>query len=130
MPNTNRILIVEDDRDVLESLFLLFSRAGLSVLTADNGQQALNLLEHGIRPRLILLDLILPKVSGWDVLRYLEQDTNHREIRVIVMTALDEDERERRGGRRQIRADVTMQKPIDFPALLAHAQRLMGDPAP
>ena len=50
------------------SLYHLLTQEGFSVLTADNGQQALDLLDRGIRPSLIMVDLMLPRVSGFDLI--------------------------------------------------------------
>ena len=107
MPNRERILLVEDDRDTLAGLFTLLTQAGYSVLTAENGAQAVDLLSHGIHPRLIVLDLMLPRVSGQEVLKHLREDLSLRHIPVIVVTALNPQEA------RTFGADVVLQKPID-----------------
>jgi len=118
MPNTDRILVVEDNRDAQEGLYSLLFRAGYSVLTADNGQQALDLLERGIRPRLIVMDLVLPKVSGSDLLRYMQGDPDLRLTRVIVITAMRPEDV-------HVVADVVLYKPIDVPVLLSAVADLM-----
>src|SRR5438445_1912236 len=89
MPNTDRILVVEDNRDAQQGLYALPFREGYSVLTADNGQQALDLLERGIRPRLLILDLAMPKVTGSDLLKHMQSDPVLRLMRVIVITAMN-----------------------------------------
>jgi CheY-like chemotaxis protein len=121
MPNSNRILLVEDNRDSLEALFTALIRQGYSVLTADNGQQALDLLEHGIAPRLMILDLMLPKVSGWEVLKYLQSDAALRHIPVIVVTAVSPHET-------TVVADAVIHKPLDHKLLLSTVARLIGPP--
>jgi two-component system, cell cycle response regulator DivK len=120
VPNSERILVVEDDRESQAGLYSLLRGRGYSVLTADDGQQALDLLERGIRPRLIVLDLSLPKVSGPEVLRYLQSDPILRYTHVIVLT-----------GRENARAsavDIVFQKPIDMPPFLSTIDRLMQPP--
>ena len=114
MPNRERILLVEDDRDTLAALFTILTQAGYSILTAENGAQAADLLSHGIHPRLIVLDLMLPKVSGWEMLKHLRQDPALRDIPVIVVTALSAQEA------RTFGADTVLHKPLD-PALLLEA---------
>jgi CheY-like chemotaxis protein len=121
MPNSNRILVVEDDRDELEMLFTMLIRRGYSVLTADNGQQALDLLEHGIAPRLMIIDLRLPKVSGWDVLKYVQSDATLRHICVIVVTAMPPHQI-------AVVADAVIHKPVDHSLLLSAVARLIGPP--
>ena len=118
MPNTERILVVEDNRDAQEALYSLLFREGYSVLTADNGQQALDLLERGIRPRLVILDLVLPKVTGSDLLRHMQSDPDLRTMRIIVITAMRPEDV-------HAVADVILYKPIDAAALLAVVADLM-----
>ncbi len=117
MPNRARILVVENDRSALLGLFAALTDAGFSVVTAEDGAQAVDLLEQGIPPAVIMLDLVLPKVSGWEVLKHLRADPELREIPVIVMTGME------RAEARAI-ADVVLQKPISLPDLIAAAQRL------
>ena len=118
MPNTDRILVVEDNREAQEGLYTLLFREGYSVLTADNGQQALDLLERGIQPRLLIVDLMLPKVTGSDLLKHMQSDPALRQTRVIAITGLNpEDVR--------VVADVVLYKPIDVPLLLSTVAELM-----
>lgn len=98
MPNTERILVVEDN--------------------ADDGQQALDLLERGIRPRLVILDLVLPKVTGSDLLRHMQSDPELRTTRVIVITAMNPEDVQAVG-------DVILNKPIEIPILPAAVADLM-----
>ena len=119
MANRDRILVVEDDRDTLSGLFMLLTHAGFSVLTAEHGAQAVDLLAHGIRPRLILLDLMMPKVTGWDVLKHLQTDPELREIPVVVMTAAGE------SARPVVGADVVLRKPVQPDRLIGEVARLM-----
>lgn len=117
MPNNTRILVVEDHADTRVSLYQLLTREGFSVLTADNGQQALDLLERGIRPALVLIDLMLPEVSGFDLIAHLRSDPDLRLIPTVVITALPKD---------QVRviADVVLHKPLDFEPLVATVRSL------
>ena len=123
MANWDRVLVVEDDRDTLSGLFMLLTHAGFSVLTAEHGAQAVDLLAHGIRPRVILLDLMMPKVTGWDVLKHLQTDPDLRQIPVVVMTAAPET------SRPVIGADVVLRKPIEPHKLIAEVARLMDTSA-
>src|SRR5258706_15165088 len=89
MPNTDPILVVEENRDAQEGLYMLLCREGYSVLTADDGQQALDMLERGIQPRLLILDLAMPKVTGRDLLKHMQSDPVLRLTRVIVITGMN-----------------------------------------
>jgi two-component system alkaline phosphatase synthesis response regulator PhoP len=117
------VLVIEDDHDTLTAIFLTLTQAGYSVLTADDGAQAVDLLGKGIHPRLIVLDLVLPKVDAFAVLKHLQEDKDLREIPVIVTTALKNDERIIKG------ADVILEKPLDPTRLVAEIVRLLGDGA-
>jgi CheY-like chemotaxis protein len=118
MPNTDRILVVEDNRAAQEGLYTLLFREGYSVLTADNGQQALDLLERGIRPRLLILDLAMPKVTGRDLIKYMQSDPTLRLTRVIVTTAMNPEDV-------HVIADVVLYKPLDVSLLLSTVAELM-----
>ena len=122
MPNRQRILLVEDDRDSLAALFFTLTQAGYSLLTAENGAQAVDLLSRGIHPRLIVLDLVLPKVDGWAVLKHLQEDKDLREIPVVVITAVKPDAPQIKG------ADVILEKPLDSTRLVTEIARLTGGP--
>lgn len=116
--DAKRVLLVEDNRDALSGLYMLLTNAGFSVLMAENGDEALFLMDRGVRPDVIVLDLMMPKVSGWEILKHLRSETDLREIPVIVVTALDKDEAHVVG------ADVVLQKPIQPVELIAEVKRL------
>jgi CheY-like chemotaxis protein len=84
---THRILVTEDDADIRESLELALSGHGYGVLTAENGKVALDKLREGYRPDLVLLDLAMPVMDGFEFLEALRGDRHLREIPVLVMTA-------------------------------------------
>ena len=117
MPSRRRILLVEDDRDTRAALFELFTRSGYSVLTADDGQQALDLLMRGLRPRLMVVDLLLPNVSGTEFLKYIETDPELRTTPRVVITALAK-------GNVRVVADVVFHKPFDANDLLEAVKRI------
>ena len=83
-----KILLVEDDRFQRGSLEARLRREGYRVEVAEDGQQALRMLAGGDHPDLVLLDLIMPKVQGFEVLRVLKSDPGTAAIPVIVLTNL------------------------------------------
>jgi CheY-like chemotaxis protein len=119
MPNSNRILVIEDDPDTRASLFEVLTQRGYSVLTADDGQQAVDLLERGIRPRVILIDLMLPHVSGFDLIRHLRDDPELRFIPTVVITAMPKEQV-------KVIADVVLHKPLDFDVLTSTVAALVA----
>ena len=113
------VLLVEDDPSTLMGLVELLTSQGYPVLSAQNGAEAVDLLSEGLRPSVILLDLTMPRVSGWEFLNYLRRDGELREIPVIVVTALSQQEAH------VIGADLVLQKPVNLSELLAEVKRLI-----
>lgn len=82
------ILIVEDDQVLLRVLYLFLKRrSGYSIATASDGDTALKMAQR-LKPNVILLDLILPKMDGFSVLRSLKADPNMKDIPVIILSNL------------------------------------------
>jgi CheY-like chemotaxis protein len=121
-PDQPCVLVVDDDADLVAFLFSVLTRERLSIVAASDGQQALDLLEHGLRPHLILIDLLLPRVSGVDVLDHIRTDPSLKTIPRIVITGS--------GDRDAIVADAIFEKPFDQDELLAAIHRLVGTAEP
>lgn len=81
----NKILIVEDDEFLLEMYVIKLEKEGFSVLSAVDGEEGLKVAQKEL-PNLILLDLNLPKMDGFQVLTELKKDENTQNIPVIVLT--------------------------------------------
>lgn len=81
-----RVLIAEDDSSIVLSLEFLFTEAGYEVMTAADGARALELAAER-RPHLIVLDIMLPLVNGFEVCRTIRADAALRDIRVLILTA-------------------------------------------
>lgn len=84
-----RVLIVDDDRDLLESMGLMFRKRGFEVFTAEDAESAL-LSIASVRPHLVLTDLRLPKKSGLELVREIR--ALQANIPVLLMTAYGSDE--------------------------------------
>lgn len=85
------ILIVEDDPDIRDITKLFLRMQGHSALTAENGREALDLLEKGERPCVILLDLMMPVMDGWAFAEAFSQNEDFNQIPIIVITAFADD---------------------------------------
>ena len=85
-----RILVAEDDRFLRRAAEMALKRQGYTVLTAADGEEALRAAQSEL-PDLILLDLIMPKVNGFDVLQALKKEAPTAKIPVIVMSNLGQD---------------------------------------
>jgi two-component system, OmpR family, response regulator VicR len=81
-----RIIYIEDDTEMIDLVSLILSRRGYQVKGAHGGRQGLDLVKQWI-PDLILLDLMMPDLDGWDVYQQLKASDATRDIPVIVITA-------------------------------------------
>ena len=81
-----KILVVDDEKELTALVSLHMKMAGFEVLTANNGEKALDLSREET-PDLIILDLMLPKIDGWQVCEQLRQDPATKDIPVIMLTA-------------------------------------------
>ena len=86
MPDKKTILCVEDESEMIDLMRLILERRGFRFLGAEGGQEGLDLIRQEM-PDLILLDLMMPGVDGWEVYRQLKADADLKEIPVIVVTA-------------------------------------------
>ena len=90
MTETINVLIIEDDRFLSPLLKSRLEKEGLTVKQAFDGEEALKFLET-IRPQVVILDLIMPKVSGMELLEKLSSDPQYNHIPVIIMSNLSQD---------------------------------------
>jgi len=81
-----RILVVDDEVDLVETVRFSLELEGYDVLVADNGEEALNQARKE-NPDLILLDLMLPKLDGYKVCRLLKFDERYKHIPILMLTA-------------------------------------------
>lgn len=107
--NRYRLLVVDDDREIREALRSALEDEGFTVAVAANGAEALTKLEER-RPRLVLLDLMMPIVDGWEVLDRMRADPSLDDVRVCVCSA-------RSGDLGATRADFVLHKPFDLDQL-------------
>ncbi|MFZ0439605.1 MAG: response regulator, partial [Candidatus Sulfotelmatobacter sp.] len=89
-----RILLVEDSKPILYANQRALRQAGYEVVCAEDGEAALKLAREQ-KPDLILLDMILPKMSGPDVLQHLKADAQTADIPVVVLSSLSEKNRQK-----------------------------------
>ncbi len=86
----HKILVVEDDDDILELIAHALEKAGMQVLKARSGLEAIALVSKG-KPDLIILDIMLPQMNGKEVCRRIKKDDRTRLIPVLMVTALGEE---------------------------------------
>jgi len=81
------VVIVEDDIDLREALCELLDAEGVDVVRADDGKEALNLLRGGLRPNVLLLDLMMPKMNGIEFRRQqLQEPPEIRDVPLVVLS--------------------------------------------
>lgn len=118
-----KILIVDDERVLVETIAYNLQKAGFQTLTASDGETALAQAKAHT-PDLIVLDLMLPKISGWEVCRALRQDPEYRSAAPILMLTARGDEADKIVGL-EIGADDYMVKPFGMRELVARVRALL-----
>ncbi|HVK10167.1 MAG TPA: response regulator, partial [Gemmataceae bacterium] len=121
-----RVLVVDDNADAAETLAWLLRVAGHDVLTAYEGRSAVD-LAPAFRPEVVLLDIGLPGIDGYEVAARLRRQPELREALLVAVTGYGQDEDRRRA--REAGFDEHLIKPIDpaaLPALLARAGESTG----
>ncbi len=83
-----RVLCIEDEGDILELLKIILERDGFECVTALGGIDGIHKAQS-VKPDLILLDLMMPDMNGWEVLRHLQEDEVLKYIPVIILTVKD-----------------------------------------
>ena len=117
-----KILVVDDDPHILRSIFLVLDREGYRVITAADGAEGLKKAKEEA-PHLIILDLMLPKLNGFEVYKQLKADVRTRKIRTIVLTAKGEKEDKKMGKELGVEAYIT--KPFDINTLLLKTEKVL-----
>jgi two-component system response regulator VicR len=83
---TKRLVYIEDEQEMIDLVRLILGRRGFEVIGANGGREGLDLVRQEL-PELVLLDLMMPDMDGWDVYQQMKAEENTREIPVIVVTA-------------------------------------------
>src|SRR5204863_4453405 len=94
-PMPKRVLICDDEPYIVESVSYVVRKAGFDVVTAEDGEQALE-AAHREKPDLVFLDIMMPGISGDEVCRRLKADPSTRATHVVILTARGQEEDERR----------------------------------
>jgi CheY-like chemotaxis protein len=113
------ILVVDDDDDTRNCVHAVLQAEGYEVLAARNGREALQLLRGGLRPSLVLLDLMMPILSGWEVLEAIDGVPDLARVPVVVFTAAGEPV-----AREPLLNRPILRKPIDLDLLLEMVGKL------
>jgi CheY-like chemotaxis protein len=118
--NGCKVLIVDDDKDNRGLLAELLESAGYFVCAAENGAHAVATLQAGLDPDLVLTDLMMPVMSGWDLCETLKKTPAWRSVPIIVLCGMAAEQR----GKLQV--DDAFEKPVDVNKLLQRIGELCG----
>jgi DNA-binding response OmpR family regulator len=119
----HRILVVDDDPHISELVYVNLDAAGYDVDRAGNGHEAIARIAAR-RPDLIVLDVMMPVMDGWELCKTLRDDPETRDIRILMLTARDT-ERDRMVGKGVFGVDDYLTKPFSLTTLLASCERLL-----
>jgi len=112
------VLVVDDNTDAVEALAQILEYEGYAVATAYNGREALEYLGRHPTPDLIVLDLMMPIMNGWELRAELAKVPALAKVPIVVMTALAQ--------AAEIEANAIVAKPIDLKRLLLIMDRLLA----
>jgi two-component system, OmpR family, alkaline phosphatase synthesis response regulator PhoP len=121
------VLIADDEPNIVISLEFLLEQDGYRVLVARDGHEALEAIEREL-PDLVLLDVMLPRLSGYDVCQRMRQNPALAKVRVIMLTARGREVEVTKGL--ALGADAYVTKPFSTRDLLEQVRRQLGDTPP
>lgn len=123
MTDRGPVLLVEDNEMNRDMLIRRLTRAGIDVIPAGDGQEALELM-RARRPSVVLMDMNLPVMDGWTACRNAREDEQIRDIPIIALTAHASDADRQQAL--EAGCDDYATKPVDFPGLLIKIGKLTG----
>jgi len=115
------VLIVDDDHDLRQTLSEILNDEGYAVETAANGKEALDVLRRRRTPRVVVLDLMMPVMDGWQFLDELRRDEALCRIPVIIISATNR-------CLRAVGASEVLAKPLDYYKLVTSVERSANGP--
>jgi DNA-binding response OmpR family regulator len=124
-----KILIVDDEphlRTLIHQALEDLEDDGVELLTATNGEEALETIRSE-EPRLVFLDVMMPRMNGFDVCNTVKNQLGLGHIHIVLLTAKGQEFDRQRG--QEVGADLYMTKPFDPDALLTRARSVLGLPA-
>ena len=106
------VLLIEDDPSIRSVFCEILEAEGYTVVTAPDAETAVRQLEEGLRPSVVVVDLHLPRASGWEVMKYMDQESHLRSVPTILMSGMPKDDV-------KLLADAVFKKPVDVASLLS-----------
>jgi DNA-binding response OmpR family regulator len=116
------LLVVDDDPEILRMLTMRLKMSGYQIVTACDGQEAIDKVRSE-KPDLVVLDVMMPRMNGWEVARALRQEKATRLVKIIMLTAIGPHVNEMTSP--LYGADDHIDKPFEFRELEARIERLL-----
>jgi two-component system, OmpR family, response regulator VicR len=120
-----KIMVVDDEPDLVEVVKLILESDGYIVITAGGGEEALDKIEKE-KPDLVLLDIIMPRMDGWEVFSRIKSNPKTHETPVIMLTAKDQ-RIDKLIGLHVVRVDDYITKPFGRAELLERIKRVLQE---
>lgn len=120
---TKRVLIADDEPNIVTALEYLLGQSGYQVKVAQNGEEALALVAS-FAPDLVLLDVMMPRMNGYDVCRRIRERPDWRQVRIIILSAKGRDVEVSKGM--SLGADLYVVKPFSNTELVAQINALLA----
>lgn len=118
-----KILIVDDEKDIVETLSFMLKAKGFDCITATDGEEGLYKAKNE-SPDLIILDVMMPKINGYKICRLLKFDNKFKNIPIIMVTARSQDEDKLIGE--ETGADEYITKPFEFSDVLEKINKYLA----
>ncbi|RKY31995.1 MAG: hypothetical protein DRP67_01630 [Candidatus Omnitrophota bacterium] len=124
MEKKKKILLIEDDPDTLVYISKILKREGYEVEEAENGEEGLKKFRE-TKPDLVVLDIMLPGIDGWEVLKRIKSGLRSRKTPVVMLTAKDTDMDKLKGY--EFGADFYITKPFNMEKLLLIIRNIISE---
>ncbi len=118
-----KVLIVDDEADIIEILQFVLEAQGYECITAFDGEEGLRLAKEA-KPDLILLDVMMPKINGYKISRLLKYDSKYKDIPILMLTARSQDEDKILGE--ETGADEYITKPFKVDYVVEKVKEYLG----
>lgn len=119
-----KVLIVDDEKDIVETIKFVLESEGISCITAYDGEEALNKAKTE-KPDLIILDVMLPKINGYKICRLLKFDTKYKDIPILMVTARSQEEDKLIGA--DTGADEYITKPFNIDDVITLVKKYLKE---
>ena len=122
---SKKVLIADDEANIVAALEFLLRRNGYEVMAAQNGEEALRGIES-FAPDLVLLDVMMPRISGYEVCRRMRERPEWRHIKIVMLSAKGREAEVSKGV--SLGADLYVTKPFSNTELLGRVGELLARP--